>query len=299
MKIAIIGGSGLIGKHLAKSYSDHIVYIVSRKNSLPRDLANLSHVKLISSDHPKAADLEGIDVIINLAGESILAGRWTEETKKRIRSSRVDKTKQLIDDLSELKTKPKLFIQGSAIGYYGMYDSGKPVFNETEKAGSDYLAKLCLDWEKEGSRANEIGIPTATIRIGIVLAKEGGALAQMLPPFKMFVGGPLGSGKQFMSWIHINDLVSAIRFIIENQQTGIFNLTAPNPCSNYEFSKTLGKVISRPSLLNVPPLAVTMLYGEGAEVILKGQNVLPEKLNALKFQFQFSNLETALENLLK
>lgn len=298
MKIAIIGGSGLIGKNIARSFLEDEIFIFSRKKTLPAGLEKFSHIKLISSDKPNAKDLEGMDVIINLAGEPILGGRWSEVTKERIRSSRVDNTKQLVEELSKLQKKPSLLIQGSAIGYYGMYDSGKPLFTEKSEAGNDFLAKLCLDWEKEGLRAKEHGIPTAIIRIGIVLSSEGGALQQMLLPFKMFVGGPLGNGKQFMSWIHITDLVEAIRLIIQRKEEGVFNLTSPNPCSNKDFSLVLGKVLHRPAIFPVPSFSVSVLYGDGAEVVLKGQNVIPERLIAAKYQFHFSDLTKALENLL-
>ncbi|MBK8398263.1 MAG: TIGR01777 family protein [Leptospiraceae bacterium] len=193
----------------------------------------------------------------------------------------------------------KVFIQGSAIGYYGMYESSDPICREDSNAGEDFLAKLCVDWENAALRAEKLGIRTVLIRTGVVLSPENGALAQMLTPFKLFVGGPLGNGKQFLSWIHFTDMVRGILFLMENSHAkGAFNFTSPKPCSNKEFSNMLGTVLSRPSFMAVPSFAITALYGEGAEVILKGQNVLPARLLESGYKFQFPELKLALENLL-
>lgn len=302
MKIAIIGGSGFIGRNLARQLakSAHDIFIFSRKNTLPPELQGLEKLNLVSTPKPNSENLEAMDIIINLAGESVIGERWTEKRKEELRTSRINFTKEIINELAKVKVKPKVFLQGSAIGYYGMYESANPVFSETANPGEDFLAKLCMDWEKEALQAKDLGIRTVLIRTGIVLSPKSGALQQMLLPFKMFVGGPLGTGKQFMSWIHIADMIQGILFLIaDSNASGAFNFTAPNPCSNEEFSSCLGKVIKRPSFMPVPSFAITALYGEGAEVILKGQNVVPTKLIEAGYKFQYPTLKLALENLLK
>ncbi|MBK8397215.1 MAG: TIGR01777 family protein [Leptospiraceae bacterium] len=301
MKIGIIGGSGFIGRNLAQEIhkSGMEVIIYSRKKSLPVDLLDLPNMKLVTTSHPQAKDLEGIDVLVNLAGESVIGERWTESRKQALRQSRVDFTQTIVEELKKMKVRPKVFIQGSAIGYYGMYESSIPVCNEDSSPGEDFLAKLCLEWEAAALPAQELGIRTIILRTGVVLSTESGALQQMLTPFKMFVGGNLGTGNQFLSWIHIRDMVGGILFLIENSKAkGIFNFTSPNPCSNREFSNALGSVLSRPSYLPVPSFVINALFGEGAEVILKGQNVIPQRLQELKYSFKFPELKPALENLL-
>jgi uncharacterized protein (TIGR01777 family) len=276
------------------------VIIFSRKNSLPQELMGLANIHLVSTSKPSAKDLEGVDALVNLAGESVVGEKWSDKRKEALRTSRVDFTRSIVEELAKVKVKPKVFLQGSAIGFYGMHETGKPVFSEDAKSGEDFLAKLCVDWEEEANRMKEFGVRTVLIRTGIVLSPESGAMQQMLLPFKMFVGGPLGNGKQYMSWIHLADMIGAIQFLLANPKAeGAFNFTAPNPCSNEEFSTVLGKVMGRPSFMRVPSFPLIALYGEGAEVILKGQNVIPTKLTALNYQFQFPELKPALEDLLK
>lgn len=301
MKIAIIGGSGFIGRNLAKELakSTNEIFIFSRKNTLPSDLQGISNIQLVSSSKPNANQLEGMDIVVNLAGESVIGEKWTEKRKSELRSSRIDFTRDIVNEFVKMKVKPKIFLQGSAIGYYGMHEAANPIFSEDGQAGEDFLAKLCVDWENQALHAKDLGIRTILVRTGIVLSPESGALQQMLLPFKMFVGGPLGTGKQFMSWIHIQDMVKGIIFLInQTSAEGAFNFSAPSPVSNAEFSSILGNVMSRPSLFPVPSLAIKTLYGEGAEVILKGQNVVPTKLLNLGYSFAFPNLKSALENLL-
>lgn len=302
MKIAIVGGSGFIGRNLAKALhrAGEEVIIFSRKNSLPQELMGLANMHLVSTSKPSTKDLEGVDALVNLAGESVVGEKWTDKRKEALRTSRVDFTRSIVEELAKVKVKLKVFLQGSAIGFYGMYETGNPVFSEDAKSGEDFLAKLCVDWEEEANRMKEFGVRTVLIRTGIVLSPESGAMQQMLLPFKMFVGGPLGNGKQYMSWIHLADMIGAIQFLLANPKAeGAFNFTAPNPCSNEEFSTVLGKVMGRPSFMRVPSFPLIALYGEGAEVILKGQNVIPTKLTALNYQFQFPELKPALEDLLK
>ncbi|MCB1176935.1 MAG: TIGR01777 family oxidoreductase, partial [Leptospiraceae bacterium] len=260
MKIGICGGTGLIGRNLAKDllYGGDEVIIFSRSGKTPDSLKNFSNLKIIQTSMPESNALEGLDAIINLAGEPIVSGKWTSTHKKKIWTSRVDFTKNLVFNFQKLKKKPSIFISGSAIGYYGMYDKDDHSLTESSGQGKDYLAELCSEWEKEANVAEQLGIRTIIARIGIVLSKEGGALQQMLPAFKSFVGGPLGKGKQAMSWIHIQDIINALIYLMKNKDTsGVYNLTAPNPVNNESFSNTLGNVLSRPSFLKAPSFAIS------------------------------------------
>ncbi|MDX1956943.1 MAG: TIGR01777 family oxidoreductase [Leptospiraceae bacterium] len=301
MKIAICGGTGLIGKALTQKLLtlNHEVILFSRGKKTPKEFINSTNVKLVTTSVPKTNELKGLDVLINLAGESVVGSRWSEEVKNKLRTSRVDYTNELLKNLSQCKNKPELYLQASAIGYYGFEPDGSKQFTEDSPNGSDFLAKLCYDWEKEAEFANTIVSRLAIIRIGVVISSEGGAIEKMLPPFKAFVGGPIGSGEQFMSWIHIDDLTNAIVTIINNKDwNGVFNLTSPNPLSNSEFSKVLAKVLNRPSFVRTPEFAIELLFGEGAQVITKGQNVFPKRLKENTFSFQFETLEIALNDIL-
>lgn len=301
MKIAIIGGTGLIGSNLAKvlESENHEVYIFSRQKFLPPNMHPQNNIHLITSPEPLAKDLDGIEVLINLAGESIMGERWTDEYKQSLRFSRINFTRKIVSALEKCKSKPKVFIQGSAIGFYGIQEAGIPIFSENANKGNDFLAELCADWEMEALKAQDFGIRTILLRTGVVLSPQGGALQKMLLPFQLFVGGPIGNGNQYMSWIHISDMVHGIKFLMENQiAQGPFNLTSPNSCSNEEFCTTLGKILKRPSFMRVPSLALFTLYGEGADIILKGQNVVPTKLLEMNYPFKFTDLKQALENLL-
>lgn len=303
MKIGITGGAGFIGSHLARAIVERgdEAIIFSRKTFLPPSLKNLKGITLVTAQIPLPADLEKLDILVNMAGESVIGSRWNEERKALLRFSRVDYTSELLANLKKANRKPFAFLGGSAIGFYGMFPDGNMKFTETSKPGTDFLAKLCVDWEKCSLEAEtELGIRTCLLRTGIVLSPESGALQQMLPPFKAFVGGPIGTGLQYMSWIHIRDMVHGILYLIDNESSrGAFNLTAPNPVSNEEFSKTLAKSINRPCLFKVPGLALEALYGEGAQVILQGQNVIPEKLVNSGFQFQFPKLGECLKDLIQ
>lgn len=322
MKIGICGGTGLIGKVLTEEliHKGHEVVIFTRKKDILLEFTNFikpftnlirqtdksisdslqqsSSLEIVSNSPPTPDDISGLDGIINLVGEPILGTRWSEQHKQRLRKSRVDYTNQLVSSIQNSNPKPKFFFSASAIGYYGMWEESSIAFDEEFPNGSDFLAKLCLDWEEEALKASE----TCRViigRIGIVLTSKGGALAQMLPVFKAFLGGQVASGKQYMSWIHIQDIVQAIFFLLENPNfQGVFNLTAPNPVTNREFSETLAKVLKRPCLFSVPSFALELLYGMGAEVVTKGQRVQPKRLLDSKFEFQFPNLEHALQDLI-
>ena len=302
MRVGIFGGTGFIGSHLAKKLSSRgdKIEIFSRQKTLPENLSAISGIKLITYDRINRVSLEGFDILINLAGEPIIGGRWTEERKKKLFSSRVDLTKEIVSELLQARNKPSLFLQGSAIGYYGFWENDSLRFTENSKPGTDFLAELCVRWEKESEPLGKAGIRTGIIRTGIVLSKKGGALAKMLPPFRMMLGGPIGSGKQTMSWIHIDDMTSGIIFLIDNKKiSGTFNFTAPNPVSNEVFTRALADVLRRPAPFRVPDFALKLLFGEGSAVVSRGQNVFPEDLEKAGYRFRFRMIEDALGDLLR
>jgi uncharacterized protein len=297
MKIGILGGAGFIGTHLAKFLAEknHTVVVFTRSQRAS-SIKNIEYVQMIE---PNYLQLNGFDSLVNLVGEAVIGGRWTEARKNILRTSRVDYTKKINSELSKLAVKPKSILHGSAIGFYGMYETADFQFTETSSSGNDFLAELCVDWEAESLKSQDLGIRTLLLRTGIVLSPEAGALQQMLTPFKLFTGGPLGSGKQCMSWIHIKDMIEGIIFLITNEKSeGAFNFTAPSPVTNYTFSKELGSVLNRPSFFVVPEFVIRTLFGESADVILKGQNVIPKNLLDAGFKFQFPELNSALRNLL-
>jgi hypothetical protein len=240
--------------------------------------------------------IDGADGVVNLAGEGIAEKRWTERQKEIIRSSRIDCTRALVHAIAKSKAKPKFLINASAVGYYGA--RGEETLTEESAPGKDYLARVCVAWEEEAKKAQDQGVRVALVRTGIVLAKGKGALAKMVPPFKFFVGGPLGSGKQWMPWIHVEDEIGLILFLIENANAqGSFNATAPNPVTMEEFCSVLGKVLNRPSWAAVPASALTLLLGEMADMVLAGQRALPKGAEKLGYNFKHPTITEALESL--
>jgi len=239
---------------------------------------------------------EGADAVIHLAGASIGESRWTDERKKILRASRVDATKHLIGALSALSSPPKVFVSASAIGYFG--DRGDQKLTDHSGPGSDFLAKLSCDWEREAGHAAEFGARVVMLRFGIVLSTRGGALPRMVLPIKMFVGGRLGSGKQWMSWITLADVVGAVRFALENKfASGAFNVVAPNPARNAEFIKTAARVLHRPAIFPAPAFALRLMLGEMADaLLLSSQRVVPEKLQYLGYEFGDTELGKALRS---
>jgi len=281
MKILVSGSSGLIGKALtANLYAEGHEII-----ALPRTFE-------------KPIDFTGVDAVVHLAGESIASGRWTDEKKRKIKESRIQGTKQLAVQLSSSIEKPSVFICASAIGYYGNREDEK--LDESSEAGTGFLADVCKDWEDATRPAENAGIRTVRIRTGIVLSRNGGALKEMLPAFKFGGGGLLGSGKQFMSWISLEDEVAIIRYLIDNPDiSGSVNLVAPNPVTNREFTKTLGKIIKRPTILPMPAFAARLLFGEMADaLLLSSARVSPNKLIASGYKFAHPTLEAALRSVL-
>lgn len=299
MKILITGASGLIGTELQKSFAakGHEMLLASR--SEPKDDRQIRWSMDTGFDDADLARLEGFDAFIHLAGESIGGGlRWTDEKKKSIRDSRVFGTRTIIEALARIEAKPKMFISGSAIGFYG--DRGDQEMTESSPAGDTFLAEVCREWEAESRRAEDMGIRTVLARTGIVLSKDGGALATMLTPFKLGVGGVVGSGKQWMSWVSLDDVVGIFNFFLESDIIrGAVNIVAPNAATNEEFTKTLGSVLYRPTFLPLPEFAVNLVFGEmGDALLLDSTKVIPKRLTDAGYQFRFTDLKLALEHAL-
>ncbi|PMC33847.1 TIGR01777 family protein [Bacillus sp. UMB0899] len=296
MKIAISGGTGFIGNHLSQYLltKGHDVYILTRSKKTFSE-KNLHFLQWLTETSDPARSLEGIDVIINLAGKSI-NDRWTEEAKKQIIESRVESTKAIYKIIQSLSQKPKVFINASAIGIYGTSETGTFTEQSTE-IGSDFLAKTVDVWEKEASKVQELNVRTVFTRFGIVLGEQG-ALSKMVLPYKLFAGGSLGSGQQWVSWIHVMDLIRLIEHIIYSNISGPVNAVSPNPVTMNEFGKTIGKVLHRPHWLPAPSFALKLVLGEMSLLILEGQKVLPEKALEDGFTFTYPHLDKTLQNIL-
>lgn len=302
MKIGILGGTGLIGKSLIQTaiQKGHRFRVFSRQTSLPKSLSAFPEIEFVTCLLPQSSDLENLDAIINLVGEPIAGVRWTEERKQLISTSRIEFTRGLVARIQDLKNPPKVFINASAVGYYGMSEIIHQSYTETSPPGDDFLAKLCVDWENQTNPLVQLGIRTILLRTGIVLSPKGGALEKMIPPFLLGVGGSIASGTQGMSWIHILDFINAtLHLMTSSTSQGAYNLVSPNPTSNAEFSKQLAKTLNRPNLFKVPTFAIQALFGEGSVVVTKGQYVVPERLLQSGYEFQFQNLNEALSNLLE
>ena len=297
MKILISGSHGLVGTALIKALETDGHEIFRLVRYAPRSEAEVEW----SPDRYSIAlaMIEGFDAVVNLAGESIAEGRWTDEKKRRIRESRVKGTKLLGDALANLTSRPKTFICASAIGYYG--NRGDESLTESSAPGDDFLAEVCVEWEKATALATEKGIRVVNARFGVILDANGGALAKMLPPFRMGIGGKIGSGRQWMSWIALDDVIGALKFALANETVkGPVNFVAPNPVRNSEFTRTLGKALSRPTLFPIPAFGVRLLFGEmGEALLLGGQRVEPERLKSSGYEFQYSQLESALRGVLQ
>ena len=243
--------------------------------------------------------LEGIYAVVHLAGESVADGNWSDEKKTKIRESRVLGTRTLVDALKRLKDAPKIFISASAIGFYG--DRDDELLTEESEAGSGFLPDVCKEWEAEAFKAKDFGARVVALRTGIVLSKKGGALAKMITPFSYGVGGVVGTGKQYMSWVTLTDLVKLIVFLVNNDEVkGVVNATTSNPVTNEKFTKTMGKVVNRPTILPVPGFGIKLIFGEmGEKLLLEGARVLPKKLEEYGFEFEFPDLEEALKHALE
>lgn len=298
MKALITGASGLIGKAVGAALEEKGWDLLLASRSEPKDERHIRWTVEEGFQEEDLPRLERLDALIHLAGENVAGLRWSEEKKKAIRDSRVLGTRSVIEAFSRLKEKPKVFVAASAIGFYG--DRGDEEMTEASPAGDNFLAGISKEWEAESRRAEDLGIRTVLLRTGIVLSKEGGALATMLLPFKLGVGGVVGSGKQWMSWVSLDDVVAVVVYALDNEHLrGAINIVAPHPVTNEEFTKTLGEVLYRPTILPLPGFAVNMIFGEmGEALLLDSTRVIPKRLEEAGFEFSYPDLKAALEHAL-
>jgi len=301
MRIVITGGSGLIGRAVARDLGSagYEVVLLTRDTSKAGPLPPNTRAVRWDGKSPEGWGklLDEETGILHLAGDPIAEGRWTEEKKRRIRDSRVQTGQAVLEAVRQAKSRPKLLLQGSAVGYYG--DGGDQVLTESSPPGDDFLARVCVEWEASTAEVSSLGVRRPVLRTGIVLSQEGGALPKMALPFRLMAGGPLGGGRQWLPWIHIADEVGAIRFLVEHGTAdGPFNLTAPNPLTNRDFSRALGRALSRPSFAPAPGFALRFLLGEMADALLHGQRAVPRRLLELGYEFRYPEAEGALKSLL-
>jgi hypothetical protein len=301
MKIIVTGSTGLIGSALVASLlarGDEVTRLVREKTDAPHADGTREVLWSPGRGELNAAELEGHDAAIHLAGDPIAEGRWTDEKKRRIRESRVQGTTLLAETLARLSAPPRVLLTASAVGYYG--DRGAEILNETSAAGADFLSDVCRVWEASADEAKAAGIRVVRLRFGVVLSGAGGALTKMLTPFKMGVGGKIGSGQQYMSWIALDDAIGAILHALAHEELeGAVNVVAPRAVTNAEFTKTLGGVLGRPTIFSVPAFAARLAFGEMADAaLLASQRAEPAQLKATGYVFKYPELEGALRHAL-
>ena len=305
MKIAVTGATGFVGSRLVEMLQEqnHDVVAFTRKVEQARSVFPASRfpkVEIVPYTPTESgtwqASVSGCDGVVNLAGESIADGRWTDARKRAIMDSRKLGTEKIVEAIANAESKPSVLVSASAIGYYGTSETA--TFDETSGPGNDFLANVCQEWEAAAQKVTQSGTRLAIIRIGIVLGM-GGAIAKMYTPFQLFAGGPIGSGKQWFSWIHRDDLVRLILTALSNSEmSGVFNGTSPNPVRMTEFCQTMGDVMNRPSWLPVPSFVLEALLGDGAQVVLEGQEVTPQQTLASGFNYSYPTVQTALKDIL-
>jgi len=306
MKVAITGATGFVGSCLVKRLHEQgqrVLVLTRNAASAQKGFpsAAFPNVEIVAHSPDASGSWQSAiatcDGVVNLAGEPIGEGRWTPERKQEILNSRKLGTKKIVEAIVNANPRPSVLVNASAIGYYGTSETA--TFDETSKAGKDFLAQVCQAWEAEAQKVTDAGVRLVILRFGIVLG-NGGALSKMITPFKLFAGGPLGSGQQWFSWIHLDDLVNLIlQALSQPEMQGVYNATAPHPVRMAELSRTMGQVMNRPSWLPVPAFALEALLGDGAMVVLEGQQVLPKRTLDSDFAYQYSNLEPAIEQILK
>jgi uncharacterized protein (TIGR01777 family) len=301
MHILVTGGTGIIGRRLVEHLIQHghTLTVVSRQAQKPPALP--AEITFARWDGRTAAGwghlVEQVEAIVNLAGAGIADARWTDERKQILWESRVNAGKAVVEAIGAANNKPQVLVNASAVGYYGPKQE-EPVTEESDP-GKDFLAGLCIAWEAATGPVEGMGVRRVIIRSGVVLDNRGGALPKMLLPFRLFAGGPIGSGRQWVPWIHYDDEVNAIRFLIENEAAnGPFNLTAPNPLRNRDFARAIGKAMKRPAFFPTPAVGLKLVFGEMSAALLEGQQAVPKRLQELGYEFKFSTAEAALENLL-
>lgn len=299
MKVLITGGTGFVGKVIVRQLlesGDEVVVLT--RNVAKAALALGSKCKYYqwsdTQTEPPLEAFQGVDGIINLMGESIASKKWDEPQKEAIRSSRIVGTAKLLEGVKKSGQKPRVLVSTSAVGIYG--SRGAEEINEESPLGNDFLASVCKDWEAEALKAKSLNMRVAIVRVGVVLGRGGGALSKMLPIFKLGLGGPAGDGKQFMSWIHVEDLATMyIECLKKDVYQGVYNATAPYPATNADFTKALSRVLHRPAFFKAPAFAMKALMGDMSSIILEGQKVLPVKMKEKNFRFRYPTLEMALK----
>ncbi|BAY44057.1 hypothetical protein SAMD00079811_16510 [Scytonema sp. HK-05] len=306
MKVAIAGATGFVGSRLVERLQvEGIKVLVLTRNTTYAqkvfpptafpDVEIVAYTPTASGGWQSA--ISGCDGVVNLAGESIAEGRWTPERKQEILNSRKLATQNIVDAIANADPKPSVLVNASAIGYYGTSETA--TFDETSSPGHDFLAQVCQAWEAEATKVTDAGVRLVIVRLGIVLG-NGGALGKMITPFKLFAGGPLGSGQQWFSWIDLDDVVNLIFLALTKpEMQGVYNATAPHPVRMAQLTQTMGKVMNRPSWLPVPAFALEALLGDGAMVVLEGQQVVPKRTLESGFKYNYPNLEPALVKILK
>jgi hypothetical protein len=300
MKVAITGATGFVGSRLVERLQaqGHQPLILTRNRaSADRAFPTLEIVAYTPTESGSWQQaIAGCDAVVHLAGEPIAETRWTPERKQEILKSRQLSTQKIVEAIAQANPKPTVLVNASAIGYYGTSETA--TFDETSPAGDDFLAEVCQAWEAEAQKVKDAGVRLVILRLGIVLG-DGGALAKMTPPFKVFAGGPIGTGRQWFSWIHRDDLVNLILEALSRKDIeGVFNATAPNPVRMTELCQTIGETLNRPSWLPVPSFALEALLGEGAKVVLEGQQVLPKRTTNYGFKYRYPTVKQALAEIL-
>ncbi len=291
--VVVTGGTGFVGSHLSPwlEKNGYTVVVLTRDPSLHRGTRSVVFESYDNMDE----HINGAYAVINLAGKNLFDSRWTDKIKSEILKSRVQVTRAVVESIEKANTKPEVFISGSAVGYYG--SRGSDELSESEPAGEDFLAHVCLQWEEEAKKA-KASTRVVLARIGIVIGEGGGALEKMLTPFSLFIGGPLGDGSQYFPWVHIDDICKSLGYLLENKNCdGAYNLAAPNPVTMKEFATALGKAMNRPSALPVPEFALKLLLGEASEALLASQRVIPTNLINEGFEFDFKTAESALKSI--
>lgn len=298
MKVFITGGTGFIGTALARDLLENGHQVVAVATSLRHRNIDHENFEYISADTTESGEwqeeIPDCDAVVNLAGRSIFT-RWTESYKKKIYDSRIQTTRNVVKAIPE--GSQTVLCSASAVGYYG--SSGDHVLKESDEAGEGFLAEVGVDWEKEARRAEDKEIRTAIFRLGVVLGKDGGAMEKMIPAFKMYLGGPLGDGKQWFPWVHLQDVIGAMKFLIENKdQSGPYNFTAPHPVRNKDLADRLGKLLRVPTVLRVPGFMLRLAMGEFGEVLLESQRAIPDRLTQNGYAFEYPELEAALQQII-
>ncbi|HEX6981135.1 MAG TPA: TIGR01777 family oxidoreductase [Balneolaceae bacterium] len=297
MNIFLTGATGFIGSYL-RTMLLRKGYLLTMVTRTPEKYENetAQNQRFVSWDDDLVAEMENTDVVINMAGSSIFGRRWTGKVKKDIYESRIESTNTIVDAIKQAKNPPSVLISVSAAGYYG--DRGDMILDESSKAGDDFLARLCVDWEAAAQGVTEAGVRLAIPRFGVVLEQNGGALQQMLPAFKLFVGGPVGSGDQYFPWIHVQDICRGINFAIENEGLeGAFNLSAPNPVTMNQFADALADKLNRPSLFRVPEFVLEFIFADAAGPVVNSVRLQPKKIKQHGFEFRYKHLDEALSEI--